>query len=71
MATDFFLGTGNREQGTGREDMRVIVEDMMHLCNHMLIGDAKPENSQRIGPFVVDTYSYGNAVMMQRKSKIK
>ena len=48
-----------------------MVDDMMNLCNHMLIGDAKPENSQRIGPFVVETYSYGNAVMMQRKSKIK
>ena len=62
---------GHRKQGTGREDMRVMVDDMMHLCDHMLIGDAKPDNSQRIGPFVVDTYSYGNAVMMQRKSKIK
>ena len=62
---------GHRKQGTEREDMRVMVDDMIHLSQYMLQGKAESENSQRIGPFVVDTYSYGNAVMMQRKSKIK
>ena len=51
--------------------MRVLVDDMIHLSQYMLRGKAGSENTQRIGPFVVDTYSYGNAVMMQRKSKIK
>ena len=51
--------------------MRVIVDDMIHLSQYMPQGKVESENSQRIGPFVVDTYSYGNAVMMQCKSKIK
>ena len=49
----------------------MLVDDMIHLSQYMLQGKAESENSQRIGPFVVDTYSYGNAVMMQCKSKIK
>ena len=48
-----------------------MVDDMIHLSQYMLQCKADSESSQRIGPFVVDTYSYGNAVMMQRKSKIK
>ena len=51
--------------------MRVLVDDMIHLSQYMLQGKAESGNSQRIGPFVVDTYSYGNAVMMQCKSKIR
>lgn len=49
----------------------MIVDDMIHLSQYMLQGKAESENTQRIGPFVVDAYSFGNAVMMQRKSKIK
>ena len=49
----------------------MMVDDMFHLSQYMLQGKAESGNSQRIGPFVVDTYSYGNAVMMQCKSKIK
>ena len=51
--------------------MIVMVADMIHLSQYMLQGKAESGNTQRIGPSVVDTYSYGNAVMMQRKSKIK
>ena len=51
--------------------MRVLVDDMIHLSQYMLQGKAERGNSQRIGPFLIETYSYRNAVMMQRKSKIK
>ena len=62
---------GHRKQGTGREDMRSIVKDMITLSDEMLLGKAEPKSPQRIGPFTVNTYSFGNATMMQRKSKIK
>lgn len=51
--------------------MRIITKEMIHLCDQMLLGKSKPENPQKIGPFTIYTYAYGNAIMMQRKSKIK
>ena len=51
--------------------MRSIVKDMITLSDEMLLGKAKPKSPQRIGPFTVNTYSFENATMMQRKSKIK
>lgn len=71
-----FLG-GHRKQGAASEENPSahpltiqVVRDMEQLCGKMLSGEVKPEGSTKIGPFMVNTYRFGYATMMQRASKI-